>query len=138
MRLTTVAVALLLASGIAAAQRHKITINAETPEGQLLQQIGEESDETKKLAMLEQFATQHPKHEGVAWVYEQLVAAYAKASQPDKLFATGDKLLALDPADVESAHTCLKTALEVKRDPDLWVIEIEDRQGRHCLDDPVQ
>ena len=29
-------------------------------------------------------------------------------------------------------------ARQVKRDPDLWVIEIEDRQGRHCLDDPVQ
>ena len=21
-------------------------------------------------------------------------------------------------------------------DPDLWVIEVEDRQGRHCLDEP--
>jgi hypothetical protein len=27
---------------------------------------------------------------------------------------------------------------QLKRDPDLWVIEIEDREGRHCLDDPVQ
>lgn len=25
----------------------------------------------------------------------------------------------------------------VRRDPDLWVIEVEDRQGRHFLDDPV-
>lgn len=129
MKLSTVAVVLLLAAGAAAAQRHQITINAETPEGQLLQQIGQESDETKKIAMLEQFTTQYPKHEGVAWVYEQLVAAYAKANQPDKLLATGEKLLALDPADAEDAHTCLKAALEAKRDPDLvlkWAVITSD------------
>ena len=27
---------------------------------------------------------------------------------------------------------------QVKRDPDLWVVEIEDRQGRHCLDEPIE
>lgn len=26
---------------------------------------------------------------------------------------------------------------EVRRDPDLWLIEIEDKQGRHFLDEPV-
>ena len=29
-------------------------------------------------------------------------------------------------------------ARQVKRDPDLWVIEIEDRQGRHLLDEPIE
>lgn len=27
---------------------------------------------------------------------------------------------------------------QIKFDPDLWVIEVEDRQGRHFLDDPVE
>ena len=36
-------------------QRTKIDINTETPEGQLLQQIGTEQDPEKKLALLEQF-----------------------------------------------------------------------------------
>jgi hypothetical protein len=26
----------------------------------------------------------------------------------------------------------------VRRDPDLWVVEIEDRQGRHFLTEPVE
>jgi len=28
-------------------------------------------------------------------------------------------------------------ARQLKYDPDLWVVEIEDRDGRHFLDDPV-
>lgn len=125
MRITVVAAIVLITAGSAFAQRHKVTANTETPEGKAIQQIELESDEPRKLALLEQFASQYPKHEGAAWVYEQLVAAYAKANQPDKLIATGEKLLALDPADVEDAHTCLKAALESKRDPDLvlkWAV----------------
>ncbi len=119
MRTIAFTAALLFAIGTAAAQRHKIEINAETPEGKLLQQIGQENDEAKKIPLLEQFAAQYPKHEGIAWVYEQLVAAGAKAGQPDKVIAAGERLLALDPADAETAHACLKAALETKRDADL-------------------
>ena len=27
---------------------------------------------------------------------------------------------------------------QIKFDPDLWVIEVEDREGRHFLDEPVE
>jgi hypothetical protein len=125
MKITAVVAAVLLAAGSASAQRHKVAINPATPEGQLLQQIEQEFDEPRRLTLLEQFAEKYPKHEGAAWVYEELVGAYAKANQPDKLIASGEKLLGLDPADVEDAHTCLKAALEAKRDPDLvlkWAV----------------
>ncbi len=118
MKLGAIAIALLAAVATANAQRHKITINAETPEGQLLQQIGQESDEAKKLALMEQFAAKYPKHEGAVWVWEQMIAAYAKANQYDKAVAAGDQLLAADPADAEDAFECLKAA-EAKKDPDL-------------------
>lgn len=36
-----------------------------------------------------------------------------------------------DDADVEAALTKQKSF-----DPDLWVIEVEDRDGRHLLDEP--
>jgi hypothetical protein len=108
-------VALLGAPGWA--QEHKLTINTETPEGQLLAQIGQEADEAKKLALMEDFAGKYPKHEAVAWVYEQMYPAFQKANQFDKGLAVCDKLLTVDPGDARSAHGCLKIA-EAAKNPD--------------------
>jgi len=111
----------LVAAPGAFGQRHKLgEVNAETPEGQLLQQIGQESDDAKKLGLLEQFAAKHPKHEAAGWVYEQLQAGYLKANQPDKVIEVGDKLLAIDAEHLEAAHQSLKAA-EARKDPDLVV-----------------
>jgi tetratricopeptide (TPR) repeat protein len=108
--------ALLLAAG-ALAQRHKPNINTETPEGQALQQIGQEADDAKKLAMLEKFTQDYAKSENLAWVYTQMQPLYTKAGQPDKALEIGDKLIALDPEDLETALATLKAA-EAKKDPD--------------------
>jgi len=113
--LVPAALSLLLAAA-AAAQRHRVTINTETPEGQLLQQIGEQEDPAQKLALMEKFAAQYPKHEAIAWVYAQMVPVCAKLNQFDKALEAGDKLLALDPGDLETAHLALKAA-EAKKDP---------------------
>ncbi len=87
----------LLVVGTLLAQRHKVNINTETPEGQVLQQIGEQSDEAKKLAMFEKFTQDYAKSENLAWVYTQMQPLYVKAGQPDKAIEIGDKLMALDP-----------------------------------------
>ena len=118
MKLRILTLTLVLTTGSAMAQRHKLgTVNAETPEGQLLQQIGQAPDEAKKLALMEQFAAQAPKHEAIGWVYEQMQVAYIKAGQPDKAIEVGDKLLAMDADDLDAAHQNLKAA-EAKKDPD--------------------
>ena len=118
MRLTSILLAILLAAYPLAAQRHKLTINAETPEGQMLQQIGQESDAAKKLGLMEVFIQKHAAHDGAGWVLEQMVTAYLKAGQFDKALATGEKLLGMDPDDVVTAHNALKAA-EGKKDPNL-------------------
>jgi tetratricopeptide (TPR) repeat protein len=118
MKLAQMALAVALLSAPLCAQRHKLgTINTETPEGQLLAQIGQEADEGKKLAMMEDFAGKYPKHEALGWVYEQTYQAYQKANQLDKGLAVCDKLLTLDPEDARSAHGCLKIA-EATKNPD--------------------
>ncbi len=108
----------LLLAGVAWAQAHKPNINTETPEGQALQQIGQESDDAKKLAECEKFAQDYPKSENLAWVYSQMLPLYTKANQPDKAVDAGDKLLALDPNDLDDALATLKAA-QAKNDPDL-------------------
>ena len=100
------------------AQRHKMEeVDAEKPEGKLLQQVMQESDAAKKTALMEQFAQQFPKASGTPWVLEQLQAAYVKANDPDKTIATGERLLALDADDPEAALQNLKAA-EAKKDLD--------------------
>ncbi len=119
MRLYTPILILIVTAGAALGQRHKLgTVNAETPEGLLLQQIGQTQDESKKIQLMEQFAGKAPKHEAIGWVYEQMQTSYLKAGQPDKALDIGDKLVAMDPDDLDAAHQNLKAA-EAKKDPDL-------------------
>jgi hypothetical protein len=116
MRLVVLFIAFALT---ASGQRHKIEeVNSEKPEGKLLQQIMQENDAAKKTALLDLFAGQYPKDAGTPWVLEQLQAMYVASNDTDKIIATGDKLLALDPDDPEAAMQSLKAA-EAKKDPSL-------------------
>lgn len=118
MRLSVPAFALLLVAGAYAADRHKIDVDPETDDGILLQRIQQEPTLPRKLALLERYATTYPKATSIAWVYEQLLPIYADANQPDKVLATAESLLALDPRDLDSAHYALRIA-ESKNDNDL-------------------
>lgn len=98
------------------AQRHRVNINTETPEGQLLQMIGQEtSNPARKMAMMEEFLNKHGKHDSAGWVLEQVIAAQLKNNEFDKALASCQQLLAIDPDDPSAAHSCLKAA-EGKKD----------------------
>jgi hypothetical protein len=112
------ALVLLIAFSLAAfGQRHKppAEVDAEKPDGKLMQQCMQESDPAKKNALLEQYAGEYPKSEHTPWVLDQVQAYYVKANQPDQIIAFGDKVLALDPDDPEAALQALKAA-EAKKD----------------------
>jgi hypothetical protein len=118
MRLRTCVILLALAAQ-ALGQRHKIEeINAEKPDGKLLQQIMQENEAAKRTALLEQFTGEFAQSKDLPWVLEQLQAAYTKAGDADKTIAAGDKLLALDPDDPEAGLQSLKAA-ETRKDPAL-------------------
>src|SRR5262249_48347767 len=118
MRFSLVSLALALAAA-GFAQRFNIgEIDAEKPAGQLLQQIGQESDESKKLVLCEQFVAKFPGEKAAPAIYDQMQAIYVKTNQYDKILANTEKLLAIDPLYDVAAHQGLKAA-EAKKDPDL-------------------
>ena len=128
MRSLILVLCLSLSAGISFGQRYKFTINAETPEGALLQQIGQEEDPAKKLGLLEQFAGQYGKHESIAWVYFQMHQNYTKTQQWTKAIEAGEKVLSIDGTDHEVAFGNLKAA-EALKDLELirkWAVQSSD------------
>jgi hypothetical protein len=118
LRVAVLASCLVAATAVSGQERHKLVINTETEEGKLLQNIGQETDPARKLALMEDFVAKHPKHEGAGWVYSQMQPMYTKAGQHDKALAVADKLVSLDGMDLDAAYAALKAA-EARKDPDL-------------------
>lgn len=120
MKIPVAALAALLASSAFAADRHKLDVDPETLDGLLLQRIEQEPTLARKLPLLEKYAAEYPKTTSIAWVYEQLLPIYKDAQQWDRVVATADKLLAVDPNDLDSAHDALKAA-QAQNNSDLTV-----------------
>jgi len=93
-----------------AQQRQNFTINVGTPEGQLLQNIGQEADEAKKVAMMQEFLEKYPKHEGAGWVCVQLQAVYLGQKAYDKALDAGMKVLDNSPDAVDVGLNTIKAA----------------------------
>lgn len=115
MRGSSLVLVLALLAGPALAQRHKFAINAETPEGLLLQKAGQEEDEAKRVSAYEDFVAKNPKHEGAGYAYAQLVPLYFKGSQWDKTIDAAAKGLELDPLNAPMSYNALQ-ACEKKND----------------------
>lgn len=92
------------------AQKQNFTINVGTPEGQQLQAIGQEPDEAKKTALMEDFLSKYPKHEGAPWVAGQLEGIYIPQKQYDKALAAADKAYTGGPNELDLGYNAIKAA----------------------------
>src|SRR6202046_3449384 len=115
MKISVPALTLLLAqvllTGVASgADRHKVDVDAESQDGILLQRIQQEPTKPRKLALLEKYAAEFPKTTSIAWVYEQLLHVYKDDKDNDKVIATAEAMLAVDPADLDAAYDALQSA----------------------------
>jgi hypothetical protein len=123
MKISVPALALLLAQLLLAgealgADRHKPDVDPESQDGILLQRIQQEPTQPRKLALLEKFLAEYPHATSIAWIYEQLLLIFMDQSQWDRVIATAEALLAVDPNDLDSAHDALKAA-QAQNNPEL-------------------
>jgi hypothetical protein len=115
-------VALSVVALLPAAQRKPYQINAETPEGQLLQKAGQEEEDGRKIAAYEEYLSKFPGHDGLAYALVHLQPLLLKAKQLDKVIQMGESILKLEPENAPSAYNALQ-ACEQKQDADgvvLW------------------
>ncbi|MDR3718793.1 MAG: hypothetical protein P4K98_08320 [Bryobacteraceae bacterium] len=116
MRHLVVTVMLVCATaGTGAAQKKPFEINTQTPEGALLSDAGQATDEAKKTALLEEFLQKYPKHDGVPYAGTQLQTIYLKNGSLDKTIQTAEIVLAVDPALPLAGYNALQAA-EQKKD----------------------
>jgi hypothetical protein len=118
-RCLSMAVALVAMGDAGLAQgRFKPDINAETPEGKMLQEIGQTEEGAKRIELIEKFLAAHGNHGGAAWAYSQLLTSAQKTNQHDKVILAATKLVAADATDIEMAYAGLQAAV-AKADNDL-------------------
>ncbi len=88
----------------------KLVVKPDTPDGSFLELISLETDYDKKLALIEQFTTLFPQSVSIGWAFSQIQDADFRNGLWDKAIAAGDKLLELDPNDLEAARLNLQAA----------------------------
>lgn len=115
MQIATLLMLLFLLTGTAFAQRPHFEINAEAPEGLMLQQAAQAEGEAKQIELYEAYLAKYPAHEGIWWANAQLVPLYLKAGSYDKVIRSASAVLAKDPLNSPIAYNALEAA-EKKND----------------------
>ena len=100
----------LLVLPVAAQEKQSFVINVGTPEGQLLQTIGQDTDDAHKAALAQDFLSKYPKHEAAGWVCAQLESALVSQKEYDKALEAGEATYANVP-DMDLAYYATKAAV---------------------------
>src|ERR1700674_2140458 len=108
MKNSFLVLALLIVPAVAQQPRQNFVLNVGTPEGPLLQQIGQEVDDSKKDMLMQEFLEKYPKHEGVAWVAAMLAVDYNQQKEYDKALDITEKVYASTP-DMDVAYAGLRS-----------------------------
>jgi tetratricopeptide (TPR) repeat protein len=101
---------ILLAPFLIADVKKKLVADPDTPDGKFLELINLESDDARKLALIEQFTVTFPKSVSIGWAYSQIQDIHIKQGRFDKAIQAGDKVLELDPDDLDAAQQSLLVA----------------------------
>ena len=95
---------------LTAQEKQSFVINVGTPEGQILQSLGQETDDARKITLAQDFLAKFPKHEAAGWVAAQLESALLAGKDNDKVLQAAESAYANGP-DMDAAYFALKAAV---------------------------
>jgi len=95
---------------LTAQEKQNFVINVGTPEGQILQSLGQETDDARKISLAQDFLAKYPKHEAAGWVAAQLESSLLAQKDNDKVLQAADAAYANGP-DMDAAYYALKAAV---------------------------
>src|ERR1700678_2086819 len=113
MKSYVAALLLLVVPGVlslTAQEKQNFVINVGTPEGQLLQSLGQETEDARRVTLAEDFLAKYPKHEAAGWVAAQLESALLAQKDNDKALEVAEAAYANGP-DMDAAYYALKAAV---------------------------
>jgi tetratricopeptide (TPR) repeat protein len=94
-----------------AQEKQNFVFNPTTPEGQILQSLGQETDDARKVTLAQDFLAKYPKHEAAGWVAAQLESGLLAQKDYDKVLEVAETAYASNP-DMDGAYFALKAAVE--------------------------
>lgn len=120
----------------AEAQRYRLVIDERTFEGDLLNLIDAEMSPERRIPLLEKFLKEFPRHEAVAWIWQQIQAAHIKLERHAPALAAGEKLFAMNPADLLAAYDNLILARKLGNATAEanWIAAVESLAARYRQD----
>ncbi len=95
---------------VVAQEKQNFVFNPGTPEGQILQNLGQETDDARKVSLAQDFLAKYPKHEAAGWVSAQLESALLAQKDNDKVLEVAEAAYANGP-DMDAAYFALKAAV---------------------------
>jgi hypothetical protein len=95
---------------VLAQEKQNFVFNPGTPEGQILQSLGQETDDARKASLAQDFLAKYPKHEAAGWVAAQLESALLAQKDNDKVLQVAEAAYTNGP-DMDGAYFALKAAV---------------------------
>src|SRR5580692_3332272 len=105
-----VLLALPCALPVLAQEKQNFVFNPGTPEGQILQSLGQETDDARKVSLAQDFLSKYPKHEAAGWVAAQVESGLLAQKEYDKVLELAETAYANGP-DMDAAYFALKAAV---------------------------
>src|SRR5581483_11838618 len=95
---------------VLAQEKQNFVFNPSTPEGQILQNLGQDTDDARKVQLAQDFLSKFPKHEAAGWVASQLESGLLGQKEYDKVLEAADMAWA-NGQDMDVAYYALKAAV---------------------------